>query len=455
MKTKQHLGDKLTLDITDLTARGEGVAHADGMTVFVDGALPGDTVRAQVTTVKQQYLKAKTLETLTQSNDRQASPCAYFPTCGGCQWLHLKPEATLSRKRNIVVNALKHIGGIADADALVRPAIGMDTPARYRNKAQWKIDAKSRCLGFYAKGSHDVVPVADCLNMDAAGASVIKTIDRFLAREKIDIYDEQTGQGNLRGFLVRTNKAGDIMLVPIVRTMKGTDWQQAARYFKKALPNLKAFLVNENTTRGNRVLGKKTTRVWGDDVLTEILLGYRFRVSPASFFQVNPYQTEKLYAKAITYAGLTGNETVYDLYCGTGTIGLCASGKAKRIIGVEIVADAVADAKRNAKANGVTNAAFYCGRAEDIVPKRVAAGERPDVVIVDPPRKGCAKTLIETIIACGTAKLVYVSCNPATLARDAAFLTQAGFTLEEATPVDMFPGTGHVETVALMSRRKD
>lgn len=452
MKLKYHSGDALTLDITDLTARGEGVAHADGMTVFVDDALPGDVVKASVSVVKQQYLKAQVRKTLTASQDRQVSPCAYFPDCGGCQWLSLKYDAALSRKRDVVVSALSHVGGVENAGDCVRETIGMENPVRYRNKAQWKIDGTSRRIGFYAKASHHVVPVTDCINMAQAGASVIGALNGWIQKSRIKLYDEQTGRGNLRGFLVRTNRVDDVMLVPIVKTLDGIDAKAAAAYFKQAIPRLKAFLINVNTTRGNRVLGKKTVPVDGGDALMETLFGLKFRVSPASFFQVNTQQTEKLYAKAMACAALTGRETVYDLYCGTGTIGLCLAKRAKRVVGVEIIPDAVADAKRNAKINGIANAQFYCGRAEDIVPKRIAAGERPDVVIVDPPRKGCAKSLIETIVACGVHKLVYVSCNPATLARDVHLLSAAGFVLREVTPVDMFPGTGHVETVVLMSR---
>jgi 23S rRNA (uracil1939-C5)-methyltransferase len=454
-KTKKNtyrIGDRLVVDVTDLTARGEGVAHHNGLTVFVAGALPGERVRTRVAAVKQQYLVGTLDAIQVAAAVRQTPPCDYFPECGGCQWLHLNAEAQAEQKRRRVMDDLEHIGGFADMADQVRATVSADPAVHYRNKAQFKISEAG--IGFYGKGSHQVIPIARCLNQMTPNDDLMPILNQWLKDSRIPIYREDSGAGNLRGILVRTNRRGEIMVTLIVKTLSGVNTEQLARRLRERLPELAGFSVNVNPGRGNRVLGEETRVIFGAPAISETLCGREFRISPASFFQVNTWQAEKLYRQAIRYAGLTGRESVFDLYCGTGTIGICLADRARKVTGIEVVPEAIADAKENARRNNIDNIQFFCGRSEKIMPERLAAGDATDVVVVDPPRKGCARSLLETIVACGVPKIVYVSCNPSTLARDARYLVGAGYRLEEGTPFDLFPGTGHVECIALIQRVK-
>ncbi len=449
-KEPYHIGDRLTVDVTDLTARGEGVAHHNGLTVFVAGALPGERVRTRVAVVKQQYLVGTLDAIQVAAAVRQVPPCDYFPECGGCQWLHLNADAQAEQNRQRVLGDLEHIGGFANIEDNVRGTVSADSAVHYRNKAQFKISKAG--LGFYGKGSHQVVPIAHCLNQMTPNDDLIPILNRWVQDSQIPIYQEDSGAGNLRGVLVRTNRHGDIMVTLIVKSLSGVNAERLAGRLQERLPELASFSMNINPKRSNRILGKETRVIFGTPTISETLCGREFQISPASFFQVNTEQTEKLYRQAMCYAGLTGQESVFDLYCGTGTIGICMADRARKVIGIEVVPEAIADAKENARRNHIDNIQFFCGRSEKILPERLAVGDAADVVVVDPPRKGCAQALLETIVACGVPKIVYVSCNPATLARDARYLVGAGYRLEEVTPFDLFPGTGHVECVALMSR---
>ena len=450
-KNKHRVGDHLTVTITDMTRRGEGVGHFKGQALFVDGAVVGETVEAELTAVKSQYLKGKQICIVEDSTNRKTPDCPAFPECGGCQWLHLTAACENALKRATVVNDLKHIGGLDDAEEKVRPIIGMDPPYHYRNKAQLKVSEAG--IGFYRKGSHQVVPICDCMNQEVPLKPVITVCQKWMTELKLTPYDETKRRGDVRGFLLRTNRKGEIMLVPIVRRdLSAKQKKQTIEIFEN-LPQLKSLMLNIHAKPGNRILGSKTVPLAGEAFIEETLCGYTFEISPQSFFQVNTRQTERLYEKAREYASLTGKETLWDLYCGTGTIGICMAKDAGQVLGVEIVPEAVADARKNAARNQIENISFICGKAEDVMPEQIKQGSRADVAVVDPPRKGCARTLLDSLIACRIPKIVYVSCDPATLARDVGVLTKAGYTLREATPVNMFPGTGHVETVVLMSRK--
>jgi 23S rRNA (uracil1939-C5)-methyltransferase len=444
-KNPYRVGDRLEVTISDMTRRGEGVGHIQGQALFVDGAVVGETVEVELTAVKQQYLKGKMSQILADSKNRKTPDCPAFPKCGGCQWLHLKAES-------IVVQAFERIGGLQDADQKVRQTVGMADPRRYRNKAQLKVSKQG--IGFYRKGSHEVIPIDDCMNQADAFPEIIAACRKWMDELRLSVYDEKRRQGAVRGFLVRTNRAGDIMLVLIcAQALSSAQKAQTIGIFK-SLSGLKSLMFSLHDKSNNRVLGEMIENLAGTDFIEERLLGNTFRISPRSFFQVNTEQTEKLYGLARRYAGLTQSETLWDLYCGTGTIGITMAKDAKRVLGVEIVPEAVADARLNAKANGIDNIEFICGKAEAVMPEEIKKGWRADVAVVDPPRKGCAKTLLDSLIACQIPKIVYVSCDPATLARDVGILTKAGYELIEATPVNMFPGTGHVECIALMSRVK-
>ena len=449
-KNKPCVGDHLTVTITDMTRRGEGVGHFMGQALFVDGAVVGETVEVELTAVKQQYLKGKMSQILADSKNRKTPDCPAFPKCGGCQWLHLTASCENELKRQTVINAFKHIGGLTDAAEKVRPTIGMAQPIRYRNKAQLKVSDAG--IGFFQKGSHAVVPIGDCLNQKRPLGPVLAVCQKWMAALKLIPYDEKSRRGDVRGFLLRTNRQGDVMLVPVVSHDLSSEQKRQTVQIFEGLPQLKSLMLNIHTKPNNRVLGTKTELLAGEAFIEEGLCGYTFNISPQSFFQVNTIQAEKLYEKAKGYAALTGAETLWDLYCGTGTIGICMAKDAERVLGVEIVPEAVEDARKNAKRNHIQNISFICGKAEDVMPEQIRQGSRADVAVVDPPRKGCARTLLDSLIACRIPKIVYVSCDPATLARDVGILTKAGYELIEATPVNMFPGTGHVECVVLMSK---
>lgn len=449
-KNKPCVGDHLTVTITDMTRRGEGVGHFMGQALFVDGAVVGETVEAELTAVKSQYLKGKLSHIIETSANRKAPDCPAFPECGGCQWLHLTSACENALKRATVVNDLKHIGGLDDAEEKVRPIIGMDPPCHYRNKAQLKVSEAG--IGFYRKGSHQVVPICDCMNQEVPLAPIIAVCQKWMADLKLKPYDEIKRRGDVRGFLLRTNRQGDVMVVPVVSHDLSSEQKRQTVQIFEGLPQLKSLMLNIHTKPNNRVLGTKTELLAGEAFIEEGLCGYTFNISPQSFFQVNTIQAEKLYEKAKGYAALTGAETLWDLYCGTGTIGICMAKDAGRVLGVEIVPEAVEDARKNAKRNHIQNISFICGKAEDVMPEQIRQGSRADVAVVDPPRKGCARTLLDSLIACRIPKIVYVSCDPATLARDVGILKKAGYELIKATPVNMFPGSGHTEVCCLIEK---
>ncbi len=453
-------GDVLALPIDGLSQDGRGVGRADGLVVFADGLVPGDRARVRVVRATARHAEAVPERLLEPSPDRVAPFCPVFGRCGGCALQALDCQAQLRAKRRIVVDALARIGGVADAEAVVAETRGMADPYGYRAKVQLPVSgtAAHPRIGFFARGSHDVVDADECRVQHPAGDAVRAAVRAWMIAHGVAPYDERRGTGLVRHIVVRVGAATGEVMAGIVATgasLPAAD-DLAAR-LRTAVAGVRgmalaSLFLDVNRARTNVVLGGDVRILAGAPSIEERIGGLRFRISPLSFFQVNPAQTEVLYAAAVEAAGLTGRETAYDLYCGTGTIALILARKAARVVGIESVAAAVEDAKANAAANGIANAEFVCGEAEAVVPERAVRGERADVVVVDPPRKGCDERLLRTVAGMAPDRIAYVSCDPATMARDAARLAQDGYRIVSATPVDMFPWTAHVECVARLER---
>lgn len=447
--------DLAELEITGYTAEGSGVGRlACGAAVFVPQAAAGDKIQVKILKTAKTYAFGKLEKLLSPSPDRIPVDCPQFSHCGGCVYRHISYEAELRSKQQRVQDALERIGGFHNV--ILKPIVGAQEPDRYRNKAQVPIGegpAGSIQLGFYATHSHRIVHCEECLLQPEAFTAAVNAFRQWQKETREDVYNESTGRGHLRHLFLRIAQAtGEVMVCVVVNGNGVHNEPRLVELLRKNVPGLKSVVVNSNREKTNVILGKKSRTVWGQDAVTDELCGLRFRISPESFYQVNRSQAEKLYALAGEYAGLTGCETVLDLYCGTGTIGLTMAKKARRIIGVEVVEQAVEDAKRNARENGIENAEFLCADAAKAADMLKNRGEKPDVVILDPPRKGCDEALIETVAKMAPPRVVYVSCDPATLARDLKLFAKLGYKTEEATPVDMFPRTAHVECCCLINR---
>ena len=443
--------DRINLKIESLTLDGNGVGHADGMAVFVPGTAPGDEIVAHLVKVKKRYAFARLESLVKASPDRVGNDCPAYPQCGGCALRHISYEAELKMKADHVKDCFERIGHI---ETEVRP-IKHGQDLRYRNKAQYPLEEGKEGLkiGFYARRSHRVVDCRDCLLQPKSFEAIVNAFDKWIKKHNIPTYDEAEQKGLLRHIYIRqAHRTGQVMICPVINGKQLPFAEALIESLLKADPNIKSIVLNINTENTNVVLGEKSLTIWGSDYITDRLCGLDFRISPLSFYQVNTKGAEILYGQAAEYAGLTGKETVLDLYCGAGTIGLCMADKAKEIIGVESVPQAVEDAKVNAQINNINNARFICADAAQAAEQLKAEGVNPDVIILDPPRKGCAPELLHTVAQMNPGRIVYVSCDPATLARDCAIMKELGYETVEVTPVDMFPRTGHVECVVLMSR---
>lgn len=452
--------DKIELHISGTAQDGRGIARVDGLVVFVSGTCEGETVLAEVYTVHKTYATAGTVEVLAPSSFRAKPFCAASEACGGCPLAHIMYEKQLAIKKQTVSDALARIGKFDISKIELSDTLGMNEPFRYRNKMVFPVGTQNGKVvgGFYAPRSHDVIPLADCCAGERAASVALSCVTEFLNTEGLAPYDEKTRKGTVRRVFVRTGyHSRELMIVISSATDKIKKIDKLVQILAKqdyAGYTLKSIVFNINNRPNNLVLGEKNITLWGSDTICDTLMGLSFSISPHSFFQVNPTQTEVLYKTALSLAQIDKNTTVLDVYCGIGTISLCAAKQAKQVIGVEIVEKAISDANENAKENGIENAQFYCGAAEDIVPKLIAKDCRPDVVILDPPRKGSDEKTLSAILAAKPKRIVYVSCNPATLARDARFLADGGYTLKSVTPVDMFPNTEHVEVVTLLTRNE-
>jgi 23S rRNA (uracil1939-C5)-methyltransferase len=446
-KNKEYL-----IDIEAVSSDGNGIGHIDGLTVFVPYTAAGDTVKAVITKLKSRFAYGSVTEIIKSSPDRIEPQCEKYEQCGGCQLRHMSYEAELREKRGIIENAMKRIGGFKDFS--IPNVVGMENPQRYRNKMIFPVgyDNGLKC-GFYAPKSHDIIEISDCILGDEANQSIIAAVTDYMRENNVSAYDEKNHTGLVRRIFTRKAfNTGEIMAVLSVNGTKIPNADALVNKLCAANKNIASIILNVNKKRGGMALGDRNITLYGKDTITDILCGVEFAISPHSFFQINPVQTEKLYGCALEFAELHGNETVMDIYCGIGTISLCAARHAKKVIGVEIVEQAIEDAKMNAQRNNISNAEFYADSAENIVPKLIESGERPDVVILDPPRKGSDEKTLSALIKAAPKRIVYVSCNPATLARDAAFLAERGYALENACGFDLFPRTMHVETVAIMRK---
>lgn len=481
--------DIVTVKIEDVGNDGEGIGRADGYTLFVKDAVIGDVIEAKITKTKKNYGYARLEKVVTPSPFRVEPKCAFHRQCGGCQIQAMAYERQLKFKQDKIRNNLIRIGGFAPEliDKVTEPIIGMENPWHYRNKAQYPVgyDRNGNLVtGFYAGRTHDIIHNTDCALGARENKRILEIILSYMEENKISAYREDTGEGLIRHILIRTGfSSGEIMVCLIingktlpsedelVKKLTRSDWGER---------RIASISVNVNTERTNVIMGKEIRTLWGKDYIEDSIRildsedgeketvcertkaadsnlsaagEVKFRISPLSFYQVNPIQTEKLYSLALEYACLTGRETVWDLYCGIGTISLFLAGKAKHVYGVEIIPQAVEDAKVNARINGIANAEFYEGRAEEVLPKKYAEeGIYADVIVVDPPRKGCDEKCLQTILEMKPERIVYVSCDPATLARDLRVMCEGGYELKRVRGVDQFGGTVHVETVCLLSK---
>ena len=446
--------DLIPLTITGVTSEGSGVGRHDGMVVFVPNAAVGDQLTVRIIKPSKKYCIGKIEEILTPSPDRIHSDCPVFAQCGGCVFRHISYEAELAIKTQRVADALAHIGGLPDLP--LRPIVGAKQTDRYRNKAQLPIGKNRDCqviLGFYANRTHRIVACDDCALQPKAFQPAIRAVQQWIGETGESIYDEATGRGKLRHLYIREGSAtGERMVCLVVNGSSVQREDRLVELLRQQVMGLCSVVLNENRENTNVILGKQFRTLWGSDTITDVLCGLRFQIAPASFYQVNRDQAERLYQIAGTYAALTGEETLLDLYCGAGTIGLTMAGRAKQLIGVEIVPQAIENAKANARANGIENAEFLCGDAAEAAVTLQKRGLAPDVIVLDPPRKGCDSQLIATVVEMGPERIVYVSCDPATLARDLKLFREQGYQPIEATPVDLFPRTAHVESVCLLTR---
>lgn len=459
--------DIVTADIEDIGVNGEGIGKVDGYTLFIKDAVIGDRVEAKVMKAKKNYGYARLMKILGPSEARVQPRCAFARKCGGCQIQEMSYEQQLAFKEKKVRGNLERIGGFAPEllDRVTDPAVGMDEPFGYRNKAQFPFGTDREgnpVTGFYAGRTHDIIANTDCALGVPVNREILEIILAFMKEYRIPSYDEKTGQGLLRHVLIRYGFTTKEIMVCFV--VNGSSIPHVDELIRRlcGIDGMTSITLSPNTRQTNVIMGDSYQILWGQGYITDYIGNIRYQISPLSFYQVNPVQTEKLYSLALEYADLKGGETVWDLYCGIGTISLFLAQKAGQVYGVEIVPQAIEDARRNAGINGIENAEFFVGKAEEVLPEyyekyaREHSGEsaRADVIVVDPPRKGCDEALLETIVKMQPERVVYVSCDSATLARDLKVLCGAGYELEKVRPVDMFPMTVHVETVALLSKLK-
>ena len=446
-KNTRHL-----LTIEGYTSDGDGVGRLDGMAVFVKGALKGETVQVSLTKVGKTCAWARIIDIVTPSPARVEPDCPYDRLCGGCRLRHMSYEEELRCKEQRVNDALRRIGGL---ELRVSAIHGAANPERYRNKAVFPVSGDKKngvSVGFYRERSHEVVDVASCLLQSDQADKAGRILRKWMHKYQVPAYDETTGSGLIRHIFVRTNRRRESLICIVVNDLALPFEGELVSALRTGCPKAVGIVLNTNTRDTNVILGPHYRTLWGQDFIDDRLCGLTFRLSVPSFFQVNRDQAEVLYNLALEYAQLTGRETVVDLYCGTGTISLVMARKAGRVIGAEIVAPAVENAKENARRNGFTNAEFLCADAGEAAQELSRRGIRPDVISVDPPRKGLSAPVIDAIAQMAPRRVVYVSCDPATLARDLKLLEERGYRAEKAEAGDMFPRTGHVETVVLMSR---
>ncbi len=472
--------DMVTVTIEDVGMEGEGIGKIDGFPLFIKDAVVGDTVEAKIIKSKKNYAYARVEKVVTPSPFRVEPPCKSHRQCGGCQIQALSYDRQLAFKQDKVRNNLLRIGGFSEeeVDRVMEPVVGMENPLRYRNKAQYPFGTDKQgnpITGFYAGRTHSIIPNTECYLGREENREILQTILDYMKEYHVNAYDEETGKGLIRHALIRTGFYTGEIMVCLVINYKGKQESYLPRQDKlleklALIKGMTSVSVSINTERTNVIMGKEIHTIWGSDTITDKIrvrdtgkedMPYTgeeltFSISPLSFYQVNPMQTEKLYSLALEYAGLTGKESVWDLYCGIGTISLFMALRAKEVYGVEIIPQAIDDARQNAVRNHISNAEFFVGKAEEVLPAAYEKEEsHPDVIVVDPPRKGCDEKCLDTMLKMAPFRIVYVSCDSATLARDLKLLCAGGYRLERVRPVDQFAHTVHVETVCLLSLKKD
>lgn len=462
MNDKIEKNLKYILKIDGMGYQGEGIGKINGFTVFVPGALPGEKVNIKVIKVNKSFAFGKLFHVIEPSSERVNPSCPIYKRCGGCQLQHMSYRAQLNFKKNRVKDCLERIGKFQVAETIsenglkLYDTIGMKNPYRYRNKVQLPVGRFNSKLkiGFYANRSHDIIDMDSCLIQNESADEAVKFIREWIEKYNIPVYDEKAGRGIVRHIMIRKAfTTGEIMVVIVTYGSKLPAKDEFIEILTGNISHIVSIIQNINDKKTNVVLGQKSITLWGKDSISDYIDNFKFNISPLSFFQVNPLQTRVLYHKALEYAGLTGNEIVFDAYCGTGTISLFLSQKAKKVYGVEIIEAAVENARINAAENGIHNVEFITGKSEEIIPRLIEQGTRADVVVVDPPRKGCVAALLHSIADMAPRTIVYVSCDPATLARDLAILRDLGYVAEKVQPVDMFPETAHVETIVSLQRK--
>lgn len=440
-----------TVEIEGYTAEGAGVARVDGRVVFVPHTIRGEIWDVVLVKANKNFAFAKGETCRTGSPHRVEKDCQFRGKCGGCQFRHMNYQEELSAKKEVISNALTRLGGV---DMEIPAVLGGENTDRYRNKVQFPVSGSDEWvkIGFYRLRSHDVLDVKDCLLQPETAGVAREVVKNWMTENRVNPYDEKTGKGTVRHLFLRNNGKGELLLCLVVTREKLKNIVELSQKLQEALPSLKGFLINVNKKDTNVVLGNHYQTIWGEDFLEEELMGLKFKLSVPSFFQVNLEQTKVLYETVEEFAGLTGSETLLDLYCGIGTIGLYLAKKAKKVLGAEIIEKAVEDARENATRNGIDNAEFFQGDTPEVVEKFLSEGVTPDVVVVDPPRKGLAPEVPEGIAKLKPSKILYVSCDPATLARDVKKFTELGYGVTKVQGVDLFPRTRHVETVVLLEK---
>ena len=452
-KNKEYI-----FDIISQGYEGEGIAKIDNKyPIFIEGALKGEKVKVRIVKVNKNFAYGKLMEVLEASEERVNPPCAIYKRCGGCKLQHASYKAQLDFKWDRVKDCVSKIGKLDPS--IVKYPLGMENPWRYRNKVQLPIGLINGevKIGFFAPRSHDIIDMESCLIQDEIGDKVVKLTREWIEKFNIRPYNvdgEYDEKGIVRHIMIRRGfTTNEVMVVLVTNGEKLPHKEEFVDLMVKNIPGIKSVIQNINSKKTNVILGLESKTLWGEDTISDYIGDFRFNISPLSFFQVNPTQTEVLYGKALEYANLTGNEEVFDAYCGTGTITLFLSQKVKKVYGVEIIPQAIDNAWINAKENKVENVEFFVGESEVVIPDLINKGVKADVVVVDPPRKGCDKKLLDSITNIDAKKIVYVSCDPSTLGRDLQVLEENGYKTLEVQPVDMFPNTSHVENVAKLIKK--
>lgn len=451
-KNKEYI-----LDIINTGYEGEGIAKIDGFPIFIEGAILGEKVRVLIVKVKKSYAYGKVLEIIEASKDRVEPKCKIYKRCGGCSIQHMNYRKQLDYKFERVKDCITKIGGLSSE--IVKYPLGMEMPERYRNKVQLPVGVVNGELniGFYAQRSHNIIDLETCLIQDEVADKVARLTKEWMKEYNISpasIDGVFSKSGLIRHIMIRRGFTTNEVMVVLVSTKENVPYiDEFINKIRENIDGIRSIILNINKEETNVILGQKCITLWGEDTITDYIDKFKFNISPLSFFQVNPTQTEVLYSKALEYAKLTGEETVFDAYCGTGTITLFLSQKAKKVYGVEIIEPAIINANENARINNIKNAEFFVGKSEEVIPSLIEKGIKPEVIVVDPPRKGCDIKLLESIAKVKPDRVVYVSCDPSTLARDLKILDEKGYKTEVVQPVDMFPMTSHIENVASLIRK--